>query len=157
MALVLGMLSKIFTRQHIEMVFLFFPKKQDLTFHANCLIGDNLHKVSNPVFLRKIRKNIMNLSSVEFVQRVVKVSLHKYKSANETCCRKTNPFGMCKQLRTRLTCIFTLVLNKRGVQTNTVFSLIRLSYTMVRAHVWCIIARTRAEPWYNWLITFTCM
>ena len=30
-----------------------FPRKQDLTFHANCLQesnGDNLHKMSNPVF-----------------------------------------------------------------------------------------------------------
>ena len=29
--------------------FLFFPRKQDLTCHANCLPGDNLHEMSNPV------------------------------------------------------------------------------------------------------------
>ena len=29
--------------------FLFFPRKQDLTFHANCL-GDSLHEMSDPIF-----------------------------------------------------------------------------------------------------------
>ena len=36
--------------------------------------GDNLHEMSNPVFwLKKIRKNIINLSSAEFAQGVVKL------------------------------------------------------------------------------------
>ena len=37
-------------------LFLLFPRKQDLIFHANCLIGDNLHELLNPVFYEKIRK-----------------------------------------------------------------------------------------------------
>ena len=28
----------IFSRQQIEDIFLIFPRKQDLTFHANCLL-----------------------------------------------------------------------------------------------------------------------
>ena len=32
-----------------------FPRKQDLTFHANCLcwIGGNLHEMSNPILREK--------------------------------------------------------------------------------------------------------
>ena len=36
-ALTLSTLSKIFSRQHIEIFFLIFPRKQVLTFYANCL------------------------------------------------------------------------------------------------------------------------
>ena len=35
-SLTLGTLGKIFSR-HFEIYFLIFPRKQDLTFHANCL------------------------------------------------------------------------------------------------------------------------
>ena len=49
--LMLSMLGKTFSRQHFEIVFLFFSRKQDLTFHANCL--DNLHEMSSPVFWGK--------------------------------------------------------------------------------------------------------
>ena len=34
--------------------------------------GDNLHKMSYPVFWGKIRKKVINLSSAELAQRVVK-------------------------------------------------------------------------------------
>ena len=64
-------LGKIFSRRHIEIIFLFFPRKQALTFHANCLQGDNLHEMLNLVFWEN-KKNI-NLSSAESAQRVVKV------------------------------------------------------------------------------------
>ena len=40
--------------------------------------GDNLHEMSNPIFWKKIR-NIINLSSAENGQRVVKVKLQKVK------------------------------------------------------------------------------
>ena len=39
--------------------------------------GDNLHEMSNPVFLEK-KKNIINLSSAELAKRVVKVKPHFY-------------------------------------------------------------------------------
>ena len=35
--LTLSTLGKTFSRQHFEMFFLIFPRKQNLTFHANCL------------------------------------------------------------------------------------------------------------------------
>ena len=48
--------------------FFFFSRKQDLTFHTNCLQTNNLYEISNPVFWEKSeKKNIMNLSSAEFV------------------------------------------------------------------------------------------
>ena len=46
----------IFSRRQIDDIFLIFPRKQDLTFHANCEIvslGDNLHEMSYPVFWEK--------------------------------------------------------------------------------------------------------
>ena len=39
----------LFSRRHIDVIFLFFLE-QDLTFHAICLHGDNLHEMSNSVF-----------------------------------------------------------------------------------------------------------
>ena len=36
-------------------------------------IGDNLHEISNPVFWEN-KKNIINLSSAELAQKVVKVN-----------------------------------------------------------------------------------
>ena len=60
--IILSILGKIFSRR-FEIFFLIFPRKQDLTFHANCLqFGDNLHEILNPVFLRK--KNKKNISSI---------------------------------------------------------------------------------------------
>ena len=50
--LTFSILGKFFSRRHIEMFlffFLFFPE-QDLSFHANCLSGDNLHEMSYPDF-----------------------------------------------------------------------------------------------------------
>ena len=53
--LMLSILCKIFSRY-----FFIFPRKQDLTSHANCLQwrqfvsnGDNLHEMSSPVFWGK--------------------------------------------------------------------------------------------------------
>ena len=37
--------------------------------------GDNLHEMSNPIFLES-RENIINLPSAELAQKVVKVKLH---------------------------------------------------------------------------------
>ena len=42
----LSTLGKIFSRQHLEIFFFIFPRKQDMTFHANCLLR-------NPAFWEK--------------------------------------------------------------------------------------------------------
>ena len=36
-------------------------------------VEDNLHEMLKPVFLGKIRKNVINLSSAELTQRMIKV------------------------------------------------------------------------------------
>ena len=38
--------------------FRIFPRKQNLTFHANVSIGDNLHEMSQILFSGKNKKNI---------------------------------------------------------------------------------------------------
>ena len=43
-----------------------------LTFHGNCLLRRQLHEISKPISEDKSKKNI-NLSSAEFVHRVVNV------------------------------------------------------------------------------------
>ena len=55
----------MFSRRQFKMVFYFFPKKQALIFHANCLKGDNLHERSKPIFWEKI-ENHFKLSSAVF-------------------------------------------------------------------------------------------
>ena len=53
--------------------FLILSRKQDLTFLANCHLGDNLHEMSS-YFLekKKKKKKIISLSSAEIVQRKVR-------------------------------------------------------------------------------------
>ena len=59
-SLTLSTLGKIFSRRHFEIFFLIFLRRQDLTFHANCLLTG------------KNKKNNIILSSAENAQRVVK-------------------------------------------------------------------------------------
>ena len=47
--LMLSILGKNFSRQHFEVFFFLFFRKQTLAFHAN----DNLHELSKPVFWEK--------------------------------------------------------------------------------------------------------
>ena len=70
-SLTFSTLGKIFSRQHFEMHFFFlnFPRKQDLTFHAI----ETICMKCPVLFFGKNKKNIINLSSAEFAQRVVKV------------------------------------------------------------------------------------
>ena len=49
-------------------------RKQVLTFHANCLLGDNLHEMSNPVFWEN-EKYIIKLMYAKLAQGVVKVNI----------------------------------------------------------------------------------
>ena len=44
--------------------------------------GDSLHEMSKPVFLEKIRKNIINLSSAELAHKLVKVKKATLKEKN---------------------------------------------------------------------------
>ena len=48
--LTLSTLGKIFSRQHFEIFFLFFPKNRIWHLIQTVFIGDNLHEMSNPVF-----------------------------------------------------------------------------------------------------------
>ena len=68
----LSMLGKSFNRQHFEIFFLISPRKQALTFFANCLL-----KMTRPFFLGKIIKNHQFgkiWQSAEFAHRAVKVT-----------------------------------------------------------------------------------
>ena len=52
-------LDLTFDRRNTE-IFLIISIKQVLTFHANCLVGDNLHDMSNPIFSGENAKNIFS-------------------------------------------------------------------------------------------------
>ena len=69
--LALSSLDKKINRRHIKIFFLFFPRKQDLTVHANCLQSHDLSNLFSG-------KNITDLSSAEFAKRVVKVKETRY-------------------------------------------------------------------------------
>ena len=64
--LALSTQGQIFSRQHIDFFFLFFPENGIWHFMQ---IGDNLHEMSNPVFLAN-KKKITYLLSAELAQRV---------------------------------------------------------------------------------------
>ena len=49
-------------------IFLIFLRKQVLTFHANCLHGDNLHEMSKPVSCKNSEKYFKMLSAEIFTQ-----------------------------------------------------------------------------------------
>ena len=69
--LTLSILGKILSRRHAEVFFLIFPRKQDVTFHANCL--QTICTKCQILFSGKIRINV-NLSSADFAQRVLSVN-----------------------------------------------------------------------------------
>ena len=69
----LSVLGKLFSRRQLESVFIFIFKKTGIRrFMLIFSIGDNLHEMSNPVFRGK-SEYIINLSSAEIIQRVIKV------------------------------------------------------------------------------------
>ena len=51
----------IFSRRQIDDIFLIFPRKQDLTFHANCLLRRQFAWNVKSCFLGKIRKIFQNV------------------------------------------------------------------------------------------------
>ena len=64
-----------FSADHILKCFYFF-QKTGFDISANNIVshGNNLHELSNPVSWKN-KKNIVNLSSAELAQRVVKVNI----------------------------------------------------------------------------------
>ena len=72
-------LGKIY-QQTTFFFFLIFPRKQVLIFHANSLhlqivsSGDDSHEIQNLFSGENKNKKIINLSSAELAQRVVKVN-----------------------------------------------------------------------------------
>ena len=72
--LTLSTLGKIFTRWHFEIFFLIFLRKQDMTFHANCLLWRQFAWTVKSCFLGKIRK-ISSIYHLLKMPRVVKVKL----------------------------------------------------------------------------------
>ena len=71
--LMLSMLGENFSKPHFKNIFHIFPRKQVLTFHANCPLVKG-H------FVGKIRSMyVINLLSAEFAQNFVQV---KYNSDN---------------------------------------------------------------------------
>ena len=56
-------------------------------------LGDNLHKMSKPIFCEN-RKDIINLSSAAFAHRVVNVKLFLYIAAAAQCFPFYTSFNM---------------------------------------------------------------
>ena len=64
-----------FSRRRIDDVFLIFPRKQDVTLHANCLQRRQLTCNVKSCFLGKIRKkNISKCGQLKFFPRVLSVN-----------------------------------------------------------------------------------
>ena len=65
-----------------------FPTKQVLTLHANCLQWRQFETISvkcQSLFYRKNEKSVINLSSADFVQRLIKVNVY-------TVCTGLSPY-----------------------------------------------------------------
>ena len=62
-------------------LFLIFPRKQDLTFHVNVSLGDNLHEMSKPVSGNN-KKNIFKCRLLKILPSMLSVNsvLEKYRS-----------------------------------------------------------------------------
>ena len=56
----------IFSRRQIDDIFLIFPRKQDLTFHANCLLRRQYAWNVKSCFLGKLRKYFQNVVCWKF-------------------------------------------------------------------------------------------
>ena len=71
-----SMLGKSYSRWHFNMFFIIFLIKQDLNFHANCLLWlETICMNGQSLFYGKKKKENTNilLSSAELAQRVEKV------------------------------------------------------------------------------------
>ena len=68
--------GKNFSRQHFEIFFL-FSQVIGFCISFNLSFRDSLHEMSKPITWEK-QENIVNLSSAELAQRVVKVKYNKF-------------------------------------------------------------------------------
>ena len=66
--------GKCSTNDIFKYVFLIFPRKVDLTFHANCLLSGSFCMTCQILFSRKTKKNTISLSSAESAHNMVHVS-----------------------------------------------------------------------------------
>ena len=73
----ISMLGKIFSRPRIEIVFFFFFFFQNTGFDISCKLSsmETICMKCEVLFSGKNKKNITNVFSSEFAQRVVKVNL----------------------------------------------------------------------------------
>ena len=76
-SLTLSTLGKTFSRRYFEIFFLIFLGNG--IWHSMQMVsyGNYLHEMSNPVSWAN-KKNIINLSSAEFAQKVVKVNTYQF-------------------------------------------------------------------------------
>ena len=63
----------IFSRRQIDDIFLIFARKQDLTFHANCLLRRQFACNVKSCFLGKNKKNISKCRLLKILPRVLSV------------------------------------------------------------------------------------
>ena len=88
--LTLSTLGKIFSRWHIEIFFLIFLENRVLQFMQIVSKGDTLREMPYPFFWEK-KKNIINLSSAELAQKMIKVKGNRYTFKGGGNCQ--NCFG----------------------------------------------------------------
>ena len=87
------MLGENFSRRQFEFfaLLLIFPRKQDLTHHANCLLRRQFAWSVRSYFLGRLRKTIISLSSAEPAHSVVSVNLNScfffHPKVYENMCR----------------------------------------------------------------------
>ena len=67
----INMLDEKFRRRHSE-IFSFFPENRLWHYMQIVFLGDSSHEMSKPHVSGKNETDIINLSSAEFVQRLVK-------------------------------------------------------------------------------------
>ena len=79
------MLGKTLQQPTFFKIILIFPRKQDLTFMFHFIVSDNLHEISDPVFRKKNKKNIISLSAAKFALRVIKVKQNIFIEDCATC------------------------------------------------------------------------
>ena len=97
----------IFSRRQIDIFFLIFPRKQDLTFHTNCLHWSNLPEISNLVSWKN-EKNIPMCRLLKILPRVlsVKKSVIIKGTSHRQYCRKHIYISLCKRLKRYRTVFF---------------------------------------------------
>ena len=87
----------IFSRRQVDDMFLIFPRKQDLTFHANCLLRRQFAWNVKSCFLGKLRKIFSKYRLLKILPRVLGVKevskvINSNKMNNHACTLPQNIF-----------------------------------------------------------------